>query len=330
MEDIAVDPLVPSSFGTLVMALFHDLFTARSWHTFSALACGWALATDRHTITTYLWLTGATTVKHFSRFYVFLGGPLYHKRCQLWGAVIRLAAQFVPENAIIQIGFDDTTTKKAGTQIEGLARYRNGAGSARQEYRTLRGLNFVLGIMRIPLKRWPGHSLSIPVGLELYLKPEQAHKLNVPYRSRSQLARAILDFAVEQLPHRAMRSLADGGYATKDYVRQGPHPVHLGGRFPISAKLYEVPPPPPPKCRGAPRKKGDLIGSPKILAQTATGWAPHPREDGAEIQAWAGLWPTVLPGRLVRVVVLRRQGKPSTKQRGQSPPPPSKPFSPLI
>ena len=52
-----------------------------SWQSFSLLACGWALATDRHTITTDLWLTGATTVKHFSRFYVFLGYPLYTK---LW------------------------------------------------------------------------------------------------------------------------------------------------------------------------------------------------------------------------------------------------------
>jgi DDE superfamily endonuclease len=323
MEDIAVDTFVYSSFGTLVMTLFHGLFTARSWHTFTALACGWALATDRHTITTYLWLTGATTVKHFSRFYVFLGCPLYHKRWRLWGAVIRLAAQFVPEHSIIPVGFDDTTKKKAGTQIEGLARYRNGAGSARQEYRTLRGLNFVLGIMRIPLKRWPGHSLSIPVGLELYLKPEQAHQLNVPYRSRSQLARGILDFMAAQLPNRAIRSLADGGYATKDYVRQVPATVHLVGRFPISAKLYEVPPPPPPKRRGAPRKKGDLIGSPKTLAQTATGWSPHPSEAGAEIQAWEGLWHAVLPGRLVRVVVLRRQGKPTTTRTGQRKLPPT-------
>jgi hypothetical protein len=39
-----------------------------------------------------LWLIGGTTVKHFSRFYVFLGGPLYNRRWQLWGAVIRLAA----------------------------------------------------------------------------------------------------------------------------------------------------------------------------------------------------------------------------------------------
>jgi hypothetical protein len=231
-----VDTFVVSSFGTFVMGLFHGLFTAPSWQSFALLACGWALATDRHTITTYLWLTGATTVKHFSRFYVFLGCPLYTQRWHLWGAVIRQAAQFVPEGESIQVSFDDTTKKKAGQHIEGLARYRNGAGSARQEYRTLRGLNFVLGIMRLPLKHWPGHSLSVPIGLELYLKPAQAQALNVPYRSRSQLARAILDFVAEQLPGRPIRALADGGYATKDYGRALPAATHVVGRFPINAK----------------------------------------------------------------------------------------------
>src|SRR5919198_4095237 len=322
LEDIAVDTFIHSSFGTVVMTLFQGIFTAPSWQTFTYLACGWALAGERHTITTYVWLTGAATVKHFSRFYVFLGCPLYTKRWQLWGAVIRLAAQFVPEGEVIRVRFDDTTKKKAGTHIEGLARYRNGAGSARQEYRTLRGVNFVLGIMRIPLTRWPGYSLSIPVGLELYLKEPQAQSLNVPYQSRSQLARAILDFVAEQLPARCIQSVADGGYATKDYNRRLPKTAHVVGRLPISAKLYEVPPPPPLKRRGAPRKKGDLIGSPKTLAQTTTGWTPHPSEDGAEIQAWDGLWHAVLPGRLVRVVVLRRQGTSATKQPGQRKPPP--------
>jgi hypothetical protein len=315
-----VDTFVVSSFGMFVMGLFHGFFTAPSWQSFALLACGWALATDRHTITTYLWLTGATTVKHFSRFYVFLGCPLYTQRWHLWGAVIRQAAQFVPEGAVIRISFDDTTKKKAGRHIEGLDRYRNGAGSARQEYRTLRGLNFVLGVMHLPLKRWPGHSLSVPIGLELYLKPDQAKALNVPYRSRSQLARAILDFVAEQLPGRPIRALADGGYTTKDYGRVLPASTHIVGRFPISAKLYELPSTPTQKRRGAPRKKGDLIGSPKPLAQTSTGWAPHPREDGAEIQAWDGLWHTVLPGRLVRVVVLRREAKASPKQAGQRKP----------
>jgi hypothetical protein len=322
LEDIAVDTFVHSSFGTVVMTLFQGFFTAPSWQTFTSLACGWALATDRHTITTYLWLTGAATVKHFSRFYVFLGGPLYHRRWQLWGAVIRLAAQFVPEGEVIRVSFDDTTKKKAGRHIEGLARYRNGAGSARQEYRTLRGVNFVLGIMHIPLTRWPGHCLSVPVGCELYLKEAQAQTLNVPYQSRSQLARAILDFVAEQLPGRSIRSLADGGYATKDYVRQLPKAAHVVGRFPISAKRYELPPPPTPKRRGARRKKGDLIGSPKTLAQTPKGWSPHPSEAGAEFQAWCGLWHPVLPGRLLRVVVVRRETRRGTKHAGQRKPPP--------
>ena len=318
-----MDTFFVSSFGTFVMGLFHGLFTAPSWQSFVLLAYGWALTTDRHTITTYVWLTGATTVKHFSRFYVFLGGPLYTQRWHLWGAVIRQAARFVPEGEVIAVAFDDTTKKKAGRHIEGLGRYRNGAGSARQEYRTLRGLHFVLGIMRIPLTRWPGHSLSVPIGLELSLKPDQAQALNMPYRSRSQLARDLLDFMAEQVPGRPIRSLADGGYATKDYVRQLPEAAHVVGRFPISAKLYTLPPTPTRKRRGAPRKKGDLIGSPKTLVQPAQGWSPHPSEAGAEIQAWWGLWHSVLPGRLVRVVVLRRDRKRAPKRPGQRKPPPA-------
>jgi hypothetical protein len=305
------------------MELFQGLCTAPAWQSFALLACGWALATDRHTITTYMWLTGATTVKHFSRFYVFLGCPLYHRRWQLWGVGIRRAAQCVPEGEVIQVAFDDTTKKKAGRHSEGLDRYRHGAGSARQEYRTLRGLNFVLGIMRMPLPHWPGHHRSIPVGLELYLKPAHAKALNVPYRSRSQLARAMLDFMSEQLPGRPIRALADGGYATKDYGRGLPASAHVVGRFPIHAKLYAVPPKPTRKRRGAPRKKGDVIGSPKTLATTEPGWAPHPSEAGAEGQAWCGLWHAVLPGRLIQVVIVRRAAPRCIKTPGRHTPLPA-------
>jgi len=59
------------------------------------------------------------------------------------------------------------------------------------------------------------------------------------------------------------------------------------------------------------------------LAQTTQGWGPHPSAAGTEIQAWCGLWHTVLPGRLVQVVVLRRQGKATTKQQGQRKPSPA-------
>ncbi len=106
-EDIAVDTFVPSSFGTVVMPLLQGCFRAPSRQTFPYLAWGWAFASDRPTITTSLWLTGATAVQHCSRCYVFLGGPLSHKRWPLWGAVIRLAAQDIPEGTVLRVRFDD-------------------------------------------------------------------------------------------------------------------------------------------------------------------------------------------------------------------------------
>jgi DDE superfamily endonuclease len=317
LEDIAVDTFLASSFGTFVMVMFQGLFTAPSWQTFTLLACGWVLASGRHTITAYLWLTGAVTVKHFSRFYVFLGCPFYDARWQVWACILRHAAPLIPAEVPLVVAFDDTTKKKAGRHIEGLARYRNGAGSARQEYRTLRGLNFVLGVMRVPLQRWPGHAVTVPIGLELYLKEEQAEQLGLPYRSRSALARTMLDFVTTQLPGRQIRALGDGGYATKEFLRDLPPTVHVLSRLLNTGKLYELTAPPTGRRRGRPPQKGNLLGSPKTLQQTPQGWGPHPTEAGAEVQAWVGLWHTVLPGRLVRVVVIRRLPATPTKQPGQ-------------
>ncbi len=314
---------IVSSFGTFVMVLFAGLLTAPSQQTFTLLACGWVLAgRERHTITTYLWLTGATSVKHFSRFYVFLGGALYQARWQLWARIIKRAARWVPPEAPIVLIVDDSTKKKAGHRIEGVARYRNGAGSARQEYRTLRGLNFVWGIMRVPLACWPGHCVSIPIGLSLYLKAAQARTLKIPYGTRSGLAREIVDFVAAQLPERPLRVLGDGGYATKEYLRHLPAAVHVVSRLLITGKLYARPTPPVGPRRGRPPQKGPLLGSPKTFARKRRGWQPHPTEAGALVQAWDGLWHTVLPERLLRVVVVRRPPTHRARKPGQRKPPP--------
>ena len=158
-------------------------------------------------------------MKHFSRYYAFLGGALYQHRYALWARIIRFGASLGPEHPIISIRLDDAIMKKNGRHIQGIDHYRNGAGTARQEYRTLWGINLVWAIMRIPSPRWPGHSLSLPIGLELYLKETLANPLKGPYRSRSTLARRIVAHAAE-LPTRAIRVATDGGYATQAFVRE--------------------------------------------------------------------------------------------------------------
>ena len=314
MEDSTVDTFLTSSFGTVMMTLWHGVLSPPSWHNFTYLAYGWALASGRQTITTYLWGSGAAQVKHFSRYYAFLGNALYQRRSHLWARVIRWGASLVPVDAVIDLRLDDATMKKTGRHIQGAAYYRNGAGTARQEYRTLWGLNLVWAIMRIPLTMWPGHCLSLPIGLELYLKETLANQLKVPYHSRSALARRIVDHVAAALPTRAIRVATDGGYATQAFLRDLPSNVDVVGRFLLTAKLYQLPPPRVKGQRGAPRKKGDVIGSPKTLATPSAAWQPHPQEAGALIQSWVGIWHSVLPGRPIRIVVVWRPHRADRKQ----------------
>ena len=290
---------IVSSFGLFVMSLFAGLFTAPSWQTFTVLAYGWAVASgERQTITTYLWLTGATTVKHFSCFYVFLGGALYQARWQLWARIIRCAAQWVPAEAPIVLVVDDSTKKKAGRQIEGVGHYRNGAGSARQEYRTLRGLNFVWGMMRVPVPGWPGQHVSVPIGLSLYLKEEQARQAAasrispaVPWPARSwTLSRPNSPrggfgcWAMAAMPPRTICN----SYPPRSTWSPGCSSPASSMRCRLAAR---------PRAEAVPRRKARCWGPRKPWPANARGWQPHPTEAGALVQAWTGLWHTVLPGR---------------------------------
>jgi hypothetical protein len=59
-----------------------------------------------------------------------------------------------------------------------------------------------------------------------------------------------------------------------------------------------------------------------MLARKRHGWQPHPSEAGALVQAWEGVGHSVLPGRLIRVVVVRRPVRQWARKPGQRKPPP--------
>ncbi len=181
------------------------------------------------------------------------------------------------------------------------------------------GLNFVIGIMRLPLPAWCGRYLSVPIGLALYLKEEDAKALGRPYQTRSILARQMLERVSKCLADREVCLVQDGAYATKTFLRDRPASVQVVSRLPIDAKLYALPVPPPPGKRGPKPKKGALLGSAKSLRQ-APGWQPHPSEKDADILVHEGLWHSVLPKVMLRVVFVRRsQLTAAAKQRHKRP-----------
>jgi hypothetical protein len=146
-----------------------------------------------------------------SCFYRLLGGALYAARWQLWARRIQGAAQGGPAEGVSGLILDASTTKTAGRQIEGGSPYRNGAGSARHDYRPLRGLTCVWGQRRVPGPGGPGRRGRVPSGWSLYVKEEPARKLQLPSQTRSALAREIVAFGAAQLPTRRIRVLGEGG-----------------------------------------------------------------------------------------------------------------------
>ena len=298
-----------SSFGVFLTSLFATYFTAPSRQSLMVLAYGWSLATTQHTIASYIWLSGGVSVKHFSRFYFFLSGPFYRVIDSLWSVVIRLAAGFVEADQPIEIKIDDFIKKKSGKKISPASRYRNAAGSARQEYRVLWGINFVYGIMQVPTAKG---QLAVPVGLKVYLKEKVAEQLSQPFLSRSVLARQIIDLVTQTLPHCQIRVTADGGYSTKEFLRNAPQSLKNIGRFPVNSKLYDLPKPVPKGRRGRKPKKGPLIGSPETLIESEGGWKPHPTEKKTRYKSLCGIWHSVLPGVVIHLVVVHRT-KPMPK-----------------
>lgn len=306
---IAVEHFIRSRFGAFLQRHFADLFTKPSQQVFLLLAFGFVLSPTRHTVANYIWRAGATAFRHFTRFYVFLGGPLYAQLDWLWISVIKLAESHVPEGEPLRLRFDETTCKKTGPRIEPADYYRNGAGTARQEYRTLYGVNFVIGELLIRLRPWPEAFVSLPIGLEVYVKEDKAQALGLRYRRRSALARKLLDRLCGTIgPQRRVLSVQDGNYATQYFLRALPECVDVVGRLPKNSPLYGLPAPKPAGQPGPQPKKGARLGTALDFAEEeGSRWQAHPSEAGAEVSLLAGLWPSVLPGVPLQVALVRRK-----------------------
>jgi hypothetical protein len=297
------------------MNMFAHYFIPQSLQSFMTLALGWSLSSKRHTITAYLQISGAVSHKHFSRYYAFLSGRFFNVAEKLWATLILAVIDLIPADQFIRIKIDSTTRKKSGSKIHGRDNYRNGAGTARQEYRTLLGLHFLYAVISVPLTLGGStHYLNVPIGLKLYLKQHWAKKLNRPFRSKSELARQIIDQAATLAPWRRFRVCADGDFATKAFLRDLPPSVNVVCRFPINSPFYEPPDLASHKGRGRRPLKGKRIGTPLSLSKKKDGWQPHPDEKDVHIQLFQGIWHSVLPKKEIQIVVVKRDNVRKSKR----------------
>ena len=253
---------VPASLMTL-LAVFSPLFTAPSFRTFTALACGFLAQSGKRTVCGMLTGAGLSRAWPHDRAHYFFSRARWNPD-DLGICVAKLViGLLVPAGETVELLIDDTLFRRRGKRVFAASWFHDGAaqGPAKTGY----GNNWVVLAVRVwlPMTSRP---VAIPVMAKLVIKDTTSS-------SRLWLARRMVTRLAAELPGREINVTADSAYAGEE-LKQLPDGVTWTTRLRANAALYDLPPARTGK-KGRPRKKGNRLPSlAKIAAAAAARMIP--------------------------------------------------------
>jgi len=308
---------LPQSLQAL-LSQFAILFRAESYRNFVTVIVGWILARGRHSVSGALRALGPDALgNHFSATYRFFSKAKWSPDA-LGEELFRL---LVPHfGSRVEAIIDDTLCKKSGPHIWGAGMHHDAVGStygrfgaAARHVAMAFGHNFVVLAVWIPLPWNLGAGVAFPVLFRLYrskkLTPQDQ------YCKRTELARELIGIVHEwnqcYETGKNLVVLGDGEYSSKTVLRHLPEGVEFIGSMTMKAALYERPPARKKGHKGARRKKGRRLPSPRQLAaDTSVPWSwATVHIYGAKVRLLVKtltcLWYTTRKESPVRLVVTR-------------------------
>ncbi len=193
---------LPASLASL-LAVFGPLFTAPSFRTFTALACGFLAQTGKRTVCGMLAGAGLSRAWPHDRAHWFFARARWSAD-ELGLATVRLVvALLVPAGEPVVVAIDDTLARRRGKKVWAASWFHDGSapGPAKTGY----GNTWVIAavVVRLPMISRP---VAIPVLAKLVIKGTNS-------ASRLWLARRMAELLAGALPGRRIRVVADSAYA---------------------------------------------------------------------------------------------------------------------
>jgi hypothetical protein len=288
--------MVPASLMTLLQA-FAPLFTAPSFRTFTAMACGFLAQPGKRTVCGMLTGAGLSRLWPHDRAHWFFSRARWNADDLGLAAAVLVVSLLVPAGAPVDVAVDDTLFKRRGKKVWAASWFHDGSapGPAKTGY----GNNWViLGI--VVRLRFMSRPVAVPVMAKLVIKGSNS-------KSRLWLARRMAERLAAALPGRRVRVVADSAYAGGE-LKHLPAGVSWTTRLRKDAALHDLPPARTGRP-GRPRVKGDRLPSlAKIAAAAEFSRVTVTRYGRTETVAAAVvtcLWYSVFGSRPVTVVIVR-------------------------
>jgi hypothetical protein len=291
---------LPASLQVL-LACFQPCFTAPSFRTFCAMACGFWAQTGRRTVCGMLAGAGLARDWPHDRAHYFFSRARWQP-ADLGLALARLVVTLlVPDGEPVRVAIDDTLFRRRGRKVWAASWFHDGsaAGKDKAGY----GNNWVIGGIVVTLA-FCSRPVCLPVLARLVVKGTNS-------KSRLWLARRMTEDLAAALPGRTICVVADAAYAGKE-LRELPATVTWTTRLRKDAALHELPPPRTGR-RGRPRVKGARLPALAALARTAA-FAPvtvtrYRKTATVQAAAVTCLWYSAFGSRPVQVVLVRDRAR---------------------
>jgi hypothetical protein len=301
-----MDQVTPSLAALLEP--FATCFRVEVAATFRLHVCSWIICLGRRTISR-VWETSgrSATQSHCSAFRFFSEADWnWDEVCRI--LLVQLLAAFVPGTRVWLV-VDDTLCHKRGARVAFGGIFLDAVLSSKK-HKTFRfGLNWVtLGlIVELPFRKDRFFCLNI-----LWRLCSKKDKKNpTDHRTKSQLAREMIDQVSSWLPGRQLVVVGDNAYIGQYLLKGLPANVAVLGPIHRQAKLTS---PLPHGYRGR-RKIGEALTTPKQEMDDPWGWkdllVKHPKgEKQVQVKVLKGCcWYKCAGQRLLQVVLVRDPDK---------------------
>jgi hypothetical protein len=287
---------LPASLQVL-LAWFQPCFTAPSFRTFCALACGFWAQTGRRTVCGMLTGAGLSAIWPHHRAHYFFARARWQPG-DLGLALARLVVTLlVPAGQPVTVAIDDTLFRRHGKKVWAAGWFHDGSAAGKDK--TGYGNNWVIAgiVVTLPALSRP---VCLPVLARLVIKGTNS-------RSRLWLARRMTEDLAAALPGRTICVTGDAAYAGKE-LRKLPATVTWTTRLRKDAALHELPPPRTGR-RGRPRVKGARLPALAALAAAAS-FTPvtvtrYRKTATVQAAALTCLWYSAFGSRPVQVILVR-------------------------
>jgi len=241
-----------------VLRYFEEAFSERIWEWAKVLLIGAILAPGERTVTAILRVMGLQNEQQFQNYHRVLNRAMWSSRA-LSRILVRLLVQlFVPEDAPLVVGIDETIERRRGAKIAAKGIYRDPVRSSKEFFVKTSGLRWMSMMLLVPIP-WVQRVWALPFFTVLAPSERYNQQHRRRHKTLTDWGRQMIRQLRRWLPERRLVIVADSTYAVLELLACAArmiNPVALITRLRLDAALYAPAPVRKPGTAGRPRLKG--------------------------------------------------------------------------